>query len=536
MPTTLALALALVATSVLTVFAALLLAGAFVRSRGAGAPSLDGGGDAAFLFARDASLVDVNDAGMALLDSLRRTDGEFVDEWNRLADFLTGNFAEFSQTIAALPTSRRDHLTSEDHALELTLEWVDGAIRLIVSDTAAEGGTLRIDRLSYRAMQDELALMRRMTESAPLMMWRENAEGEVTWANGAYLNIAAKKSGSDGVTWPLPQLFAASTDDDGSSRRVSLDNPIRLDNGKPSQNWFDLRRIRVSGEVLGYAIPADLAQKAEKTRRDFIQTLTKTFATLPIGLAVFDRARRLQVFNPVLTDLTGLEPEFLASAPGIEGFLNRMRDKHILPEPRDYRTWRKRLLEIESTGQSGDFEETWTLPSGQCFRVSANPYPDGALAFLIEDITSETHLNRNVRAEAETSQSVLNQLDEAIAVFAANGQLVLTNDAFSRLWTLEGEDSLAAITLPEALENWREAGDNSDLWAQIAALSRPGESPATPVTGIMRLSDGECLTVEGRRTSTGALMITFAQTNNEAARLPSGPRTARRAQILRASA
>lgn len=514
--------LVLVATSALTVVAVLLLTGALHgQRRGRDVPLGDGGGDAAFLF-EGGVLTDTNQAGAALLHALRPADGTpDGDDWARLLAYLAPQFPTIENQLAALPTTRRARLTG-DSGLDLTADWVGGAIRLTLADPLAEGATLTLDRLSYRAMQDELALLRRITESAPLMLWRETTEGQITWANGAYLRRIAERAGKDVIVWPLPALFPDTGD--GKPHRIALTNAA----GQAPQSWFDIRHVAMAGDRLAYAIPADEAQKAERTKHEFIQTLTKTFATLPIGLAVFDRGRRLQIFNPALTDLTGLEPEFLLSRPGLEGFLNRMRDKHVLPEPRDWRSWRRRLLDIESAGPNGEFEETWTLPSGQTFRVSANPHPDGALAFLIEDITSETHLTRNVRAEMETSQSVLNQLDAAIAVFAPNGHLVLTNTAFSRLWTLEGEDTLAAVTLPEALENWREAGDDPALWSRIGALARPGQGSGDPVTGVMQLADGECLSVEARRTSTGALMIAFS--------VPPTRGTAdRRAQTLRAA-
>ena len=505
MQMTFALALVLVGTSALTALAILMIAGALGRPRvRAASSSFGAGGDTAFLFDGQ-TLLDANPRGHRLLDSLRQTEGEEGTDWTRLTSHLTREFPDLPQALADLPTNRHAKLSgAADRATDLRLDWFEGTQRLTLIDTLAEDGSVLLDRLSYRALQEELTLLRQVSESAPLLLWRETGDGQVNWANGGYLRRASESQRGEGMSWPLPALFPAG--EPGPATRVGL--PAT---GNARAAWFDVTRVPDGDTTLVYALPADDAHKAERTKRDFIQTLTKTFATLPIGLAVFDRARRLQMFNPALTDLTGLEPEFLLSRPGIEGFLNRMREKHVMPEPRDYRTWARRLLDIETSAPGGDFEETWTLPTGQTFRVSANPHPDGALAFLIEDITSETHLTRNVRAEMETSQSVLNQLDTAIAVFAPNGQLVLTNTAFSRLWTLEGEDTLGAVTLPEALENWREAGDDPALWSRIGALSRPGARTAEPVTGVMRLTDGERLNVEARRTSTGALMIAFAQ-------------------------
>ncbi|MFN4099552.1 MAG: PAS-domain containing protein [Pararhodobacter sp.] len=533
MQTSLAFALVLVLTSALTVVAILLIAGAFRGARPRSESPMTLSGDAAFLFDGQA-LIDTNTRGAVLLDSLHRTEGDDRGDWARLTRFLALDFPDFSAALGELPLTRRARLVAaEDRRTELALDWLDGALRLTLIDTQADDAAVLMDRLSLRALQDELSLLRQITESAPLPMWREGEQGQVIWANGAYLKRVAEAGGSDSMTWPLPVLFPRA--DAGPPRRIAL-----AAGGSARQAWFDVIRQRDSAGTLAYALPADEAHQAERTKRDFIQTLTKTFATLPTGLAIFDRTRRLQVFNPALTDLTGLEPEFLLSRPGIEGFLNRMRDKRVLPEPRDYRSWSKRLLEIETATPRGEFEETWSLPTGQTFRVSASPHPDGALAFLIEDITSETHLARHVRAEAEVSQSVLNQLDEAIAVFAPNGELVLTNTAFSRLWAFEGEEALIAVTLPEALETWREVGEDGGFWSRVAALARPGQSDGQsdrqhdrlndrqPLRGTMCLADGETLTIGARRTSTGALMISFAE------RAPAFAEP--HARILRASA
>jgi len=503
MQTTLAFAFILVGTSALTIVAVLLMAAALRGPRMRTEAPMGLPGDAAFLFDGQA-LIDTNPRGAVLLDSLRHTDGEERGDWARLSRFLAMDFPDFAAALDELPLTRRARLVAGgDRRTELSLDWLDGALRLTLIDTQAEDAAVLMDRLSLRALHDELTLLRQITESAPLLMWREGEQGQVVWANSAYLRRVADQGGNDAMTWPLPALFPRGQA--GPPRRIAL-----AASGSARQAWFDVIRQRDADGTLVYALPADEAHQAERTKRDFIQTLTKTFATLPTGLAVFDRTRRLQVFNPALTDLTGLEPEFLLSRPGIEGFLNRMRDKRVLPEPRDYRSWAKRLLEIETAAPAGEFEETWSLPSGQTFRVTATPHPDGALAFLIEDITTETHLARHVRAEAEVSQSVLNQLDEAVAVFAPNGELVLTNTAFTRLWTMEGEESLAAVTLAEALETWRAGGDDSGFWPRVAALARPGQSDGQPLRGTIRLADGEVLQVAARRTSAGALMITFA--------------------------
>lgn len=526
-------ALVLVVTSALTMTAVLMLASAFRRKPSAKMQILNSD-DAAFLF-DGTTLIDTNTRGADLVRTLTKdTDpNSETAAWDALHQLFAVEFPEFVTSQNTAPVAR--YVSVTDSGLELEVEHLSEATRLTLVDTLAEDSNITLDRLSYRAMQDELSLLRKLTESAPLMLWREDVNGGVTWANASYLHHATDAAESSTLSWPLPSLFPKAT---AESDVIRHSLPTK---GKTQESWFDVNRVDDDGGALAFAFPANQAQEAERTKREFIQTLTKTFATLPIGLAVFDRARRLQIFNPALTDLTGLEPEFLLSRPGIEGFLNRMREKHVLPEPRDYRTWSRRLLEIESSAPQGDFEETWSLPTGQTFRVSASPHPDGALAFLIEDITSEIHMTRNFRAESETSQAVLNQLEQAICVFAPNGQLVLTNTAFSQLWTLEGEESLGAVTLPEALENWQEAGGNPELWSQIGALTVLGSDPNATVSGVMRLTDGECLSVDAQRTTTGALLIAFTQTGSSSkesvlAPPPDSKLSRSGAQVLRASA
>jgi PAS domain-containing protein len=191
-------------------------------------------------------------------------------------------------------------------------------------------------------------------------MWREATDGAVIWANHAYLIRAAAllPLGKD-LSWPLPTLFEAKTPATG---RVKL----QLQAGA---EWFDVTRVVLGDETLVYAIAANSAVQAETSLRNFMQTLTKTFADLPTGLAIFDRSRVLQLFNPALADLTSLSPDFLISRPTLSAVLDAMRAKAMIPEPKDYRSWRKQLTKLEEEAAMGIFEETWSLPGGQTYRV-----------------------------------------------------------------------------------------------------------------------------------------------------------------------
>ncbi|WP_209427103.1 PAS domain-containing protein [Pararhodobacter sp. SW119] len=505
MDSSLTSALVVLATSAATALAVVLIAAGLLKMPSRVPQAKLGGNrlDAVFLFS-DRVLVDANDRGEALLSSLAGTAGDIPGEgvaWARLSRYLAAGFPDLAERLATLAQRRRLELTAKDGSgLSLLAEWLDGTARLTLADTAAEEGGVMLDRLSHRALEEELAVLRGVSDLSPIPTWRENAQGQVIWANGAYLHQLIEAGYGGAISWPLPSLFPGS--EAGRVERVSL----ALPGGRVA--WFDLQREADEKGQLVFAVPADAAHLAESARQSFIQTLTKTFATLPIGLAVFDRHRRLQLFNPALSQLTGLEPEFLLSRPGMEGFLNRMRGKRILPEPRDYSSWARRLTDCESSGEPREFEETWSLPSGQTFRVSVRPHPDGALAFMLEDISSEVYLSRNFRAELETGQAALNLLEAAVAVFSANGQLVLTNAAFGRLWGQKIEESMAVVTLREALGAWRLQCEDSDLWAGVAALARP-QTDQGVVAGVVRLKVGRQMMLRARRATNSALLVVF---------------------------
>lgn len=526
MEPTLTLAVVLVATSVLSVFAALLLAAALEKGhkRSTVAPP---GDDAVFLVA-DGLLVDCNETGSRLLATLQdraapdgicvAADSGGATRFQTLLQHLAPSFPDI---LSHLKGSVAGSATGDGWVLRaidgsgLILGGADaqGALRLTLSQGTATGteaasngeDTVLLDRFSWRALNDELRVLRRTTDAAPTPAWRERADGQIVWANGAYLRLLAEIGIAGPTIWPLPSAFGT-TPAAGGRHSVTAGAGGR-------RRWFDLCVIPEGAERLIFALSADDAQQAERARRDFVQTLTKTFASLPVGLAVFDRTRRLQLFNPALTDLTQLEPEFLASRPGMDGFLNRMRDKRILPEPRDYRTWSRRLLDVETASGGKPFEEIWALPDGRSFRFSVSPHPDGALAFLLEDITSETRLKRSFRVELDLGRAALDMVDTAVVVFSPGGELAITNAAFDQLWAFEGADTLTGVQFADAVANWREIaaenGGDTGLWDRIAALGQTGGG-SQRAAGQIVLSEHEMLNVAARPAPGGSVMIAFS--------------------------
>ena len=347
--------------------------------------------------------------------------------------------------------------------LRLTAEALGGdTLRLTLVDPDLPGGGILVDTLSQQALEEEAAILREAMDGAPILAWRQDETGRIAWANHAYLAMAeAQCEAADTPLWPLPRLIAVEPLAAGAAPALAR-HEVTVAEGAL---WFDCHSHRVGAETITFALPADAAVRAERSLREFVQTLSKTFADLPIGLAIFDRDRNLQLFNPALIDLTNLSAGMLIGRPSLYAFLDQLREHRIIPEPRDYRSWRKRIATLEAAAAQGHHVETWSLPGGQTYRVTGRPHPDGAIAFLFEDITSEMTLSRRFRADISLGVNALDALGDAVAVFGGDGdgEAVLTN----ALWR----------------ESWGQTGTLAGLTAAIEA--RLGEAPA----GLSRLAD-----------------------------------------------
>jgi len=458
---------------------------------------------AVFLFEGD-EIADATPPARALLALLP----EVGAPWPRLRGYLQGRLPGLETALARLETEGRvEHAATGEEPFGLEAERQGAILRVTLAGGPAGPRSVTLDHASHRLMERELAELRATVEEAPLLVWRQTADGAVTWANRAYLMLAAERDvAAEVLTWPLPRLFeAAPTEAQAASAR----RRARVRTGAEGRvRWFDLHSLPLGPEQLHFGLPADSAVQAETALRDFVQTLTKTFADLPIGLAVFDRRRELMLFNPALAELTALAPEFLATRPSLAAFLDGLRDKRRIPEPRDYRSWRERITTLETAAAAGHHEENWTLPSGQTYRVTGRPHPDGAVAFLIEDISAEITLTRRFRAEIDTAQAVLDVLDRAVAVFSPTGVLVLTNDAYARLWGSDPGRSLGQIGIAEATRAWQAMARPTSLWAAARRfVATPGARPAE--TGEATLLDGRRIELRLAALPGGATLALF---------------------------
>ncbi|WP_263739784.1 PAS-domain containing protein [Albidovulum litorale] len=499
------LVLGVVATSVAAAITALLVFSALpqARTRSKAAPLLPGPLEQAIFLFDGHELVDATGPARALLNAIPGAGSP----WSHLSVYLSERVSDFETEFARLRERGEITLTGKaGRNIQIHAESLGNMTRLTVTDLQAEGQAVLVDTLSQRAQEEEITALRETLEAAPIIVWREDKDGMIIWANSAYLDCLAEKEGvdRDEITWPIPAIFPNGASLKGTDAQRQM---LRNASVGPTR-WYECHRFPSGSGGLNFAIPADAVVKAEVSLREFVQTLTKTFAHLPIGLAIFDRQRQLALFNPALVDLTSVGADFFSARPTLFSFLDRLREAQVIPEPKDYRSWRATMAELEKAAASGLYEETWTLPSGQTYRVTGRPHPDGAVAFLLEDISAEISMTRHFRSEIELGQSVVDTLDEAIAVFSPAGELILSNTCYDTLWGVEPGVTLGTVTILDSIRVWQAATEASPIWGEIRDFVG-SFSERAEWGGDATLHTGETLACRVVPLSGGATLVGF---------------------------
>ncbi|MFP4304014.1 MAG: PAS-domain containing protein [Rhodosalinus sp.] len=443
------------------------------------------------LLVEDSEITDATPAAQDLLDPRGGAD------WPALVPVFGPRFsgfpADFEQALAQAPLQLTD-----DHGILRIAPQGPGVLRVTLDDPAPD--PVARHRAARRAQ--EHAAMRAAADLSPHPSWQVDQTGRVTWANAAYLSLARESlAWAEGAA--LPKLFDL-PHAGGPPRRVSLTLP-----DGDTRRWFDVTASDCGTTRIGLASDVDAVVHGETAQRTFVQTLTKIFAQLSVGLAVFDKERDLALFNPALLDLTGLPAERLSARPSLTAFFDHLREARVMPEPRDYAAWRKRITNLAQPGSTATYSDTWSLPSGLVYRVSGRPQPDGAVAVLIEDVTSEISLTRRFRTDLELGQGVLDSLDDALAVFSPQGVLVLTNAAYRRLWGVNPDVSLRETTRCEAIGQWQDLSSPGTDWSGLRdALAARGD--AVRWQGHATLHDGTLLDLRALPLPGGAALVLFA--------------------------
>jgi len=443
-----------------------------------------------FLF-RDADLIDMTPDAQQMIAAF-----EHMPDRDAVLHVLGQDFPDLVDHLARTDQISRQFVHHTDPTSSVMLDWPNGQMRL-----AVQGGNR-----AYPTVTDgELALLRDVAKFSPQLIWHTDRDGVVVWVNQAYRDFWTQLYPQDTSDIADMVLFPQIRDvTDPMVRRIAVPLPQQ-----GAENWFDVFTINQKDKALHFATDANAMVRADHDRQTFVQALGKTFADLSIGLAIFDKRRQLVTFNPALLDMTRLGFEFLSTRPTIDTVLDRLRETRILPEPKNYATWRDRFTAVETAAKNGTYSEVWNLPDGQALRVTGRPHPDGAFAFVFEDITADLSLTRRFRSDIEAGQAVLDALPDAVAVFSTAGTLVMYNKAYMALWTTGRDNGLEHRSFKAELAGWQNLCATAPDWEELQHYVHL-LGPRQPWADDALLADGRLVRCHANPVAGGMTMVRFA--------------------------
>jgi signal transduction histidine kinase len=391
--------------------------------------------------------------------------------------------------------------------LEISGRPISGSAVMRIRDVS--GDRLQLARLheTFAEAESELIALRVALESASMPAWRRDAEGRLVWCNAPYSravdapdDTAAVENGSELFDLALRREAAAALKETGVWKRRA----VAVVNGE--RRTFDATEVRTAFGAAGVARDvselAALRAEMERNEDDYSRMIDR----LSTAVAIFDKSKRLTIYNTAYRQIWSLEPAFLDQRPTDGEILDQLRAKRQLPEQADFRTWKAQQMTAYQAIEPS--ETVWHLPDGRALRVVTSPNPKGGVTYLYDDATQSYALASQVNALTHVQGETLDALKEGVAVFGADGRMKLFNPVFAEMWRFDAAklrdrphideiaDACRALCLDPAL--W------DDLRAMVVGLSERRESR----TARIARTDGLILECAALPLPDGATLLT----------------------------
>lgn len=334
-----------------------------------------------------------------------------------------------------------------------------------------------------KAVTCRKVLQESIVDNAPFPIWGMDDNDSVTYKNASYFEGLSDLSDSSPMPFETPE----------------------------GTKWFTASTFKVAENTITFALPVDTLVETEQSLKRFMETLSTTFAHLPIGIAIFDCDKSLALFNPSLCDLLKVDPAWLARRPTLSTFLEKLRDNKNLPEHKNFLEWRRLLISMERVSREKHYNDQWHLPSGQILNVSGQAHEKGAITFLFHDITPQIDAERNFNSSIALNQAILDNINDTIFVLDSAGKIVFANAAFDKMFCICSTETLENNTISKISKSAPKGVFTDGFWDRLRGFISQNHSRLPwqwPISGktisVFPMPDGSTLIhVSNSKTTTG---------------------------------
>jgi signal transduction histidine kinase len=331
--------------------------------------------------------------------------------------------------------------------------------------------------------------MKSLLEAIPFPVWLRDQQAQLTWANHAYVE-AVDGEDLDSVSQQNLHLLdegvrqqvaaAHGQEPEGDAGQVSQVRERLPATVSGDRRMMDVSEVFYAGGSAGLAVDMSEVEEVQSNLRRTLESHAQTMNQLATAVAIFD-----EFYNSAFEDLWKLEARFLDGEPDNGALFDALREAGKIAEQPDWSKWRNGLLEVYESTQPQ--ENWWHLPDRRTLRVVASPQKQGGVTWVFENITEKLEMESRYIALTQVQGETLDHLSEAIAVFAPDGRLKLSNPSFQKLWDLDDEQVAANTPIATITELCSQTMEDPSIWPELS-------------TGITGVSDA-------RKTLSGRMML-----------------------------
>ncbi len=414
--------------------------------------------------------------------------------------------------------------TADGRAIEADGRVAGGQVALWLTDPAvrmAEDGSIIG---AVRERTTDLHGSHTLLDRAPLPAWRRGADLNLVWVNKAFAQAVEAKSQQDALK--------SQVELDGAAKKIAetAASSQNISDGRVVVNVHGERRVlRViempmhgAGEAAlgGFAIDITEFDKAKADLKQHIAANRSTLDQIPSAVALFGANQDLVYYNNAFKRLWDLEDAELSGKTFHGEILDKLRHTGKIPEQAEYDAWKTGQLalyteELAAPGSErygGAPDDIWNLPDGRTLRVARQRHPLGGVVTVFDDITEKMALEAQFNTQLKVQEATLNNLSEAVAVFAGDGSLKLFNEAFEKLWRLSkkalgGNPHIDKVIQALSQKTVKANDQFSALKRCVTSMSYDDRKPIS--NGLMSLRDGRTFAYGSEPLPDGATLIRF---------------------------
>ncbi len=369
---------------------------------------------------------------------------------------------------------------------------------------------------AFIKLKHDTERMAALLNAIPQPVWLRNRLGRLKWANAAYIT---RVGGRDLPQVLKQQLELLSPEQQLRASHIYSEGGEFMDmcsiEFEGREILYDVCERILGNDFIGFAVEKSEGKIHSAQNPAAYDMRNHLLENLSIAVAQFDADQKLIFTNEAFSRLWGLDAEFLSTGPSDASVLDRLRDDRRLEERVDYRDWQTGWLKKNAAGKR--HTDLWHLPDGRSIQVTVECQKSGGITYFYEDKTESLSLESRYKEMMNVQRETLDNLQEAAALFGSDGNLILFNPAYARIWKLSPKLLEAKPHIDDVISWCKVAHNDEMVWKELKLAVTGVREQRRSLQGRIERRDKTILSFTTVPLPDGATLLVYDDITNTAA-------------------